>query len=64
MELINEAGVQQLPIPAERSIFLDFVRGQPTEGTPWVDAQATFDVTRACLLARESAETGRIIQAS
>lgn len=59
VELINGEGVQLLPIPEERSIFLDFVRGKPTEGTPWVDARATFEMTRACLLARESAETGR-----
>jgi predicted dehydrogenase len=59
VELINAEGVQQLPLPPDQSIFLDFVRGRPTEGVPALDARATVEVTRACLLARESADSGR-----
>lgn len=61
--LINGAaeGTQTLEPAAERHVFLDFVE-HVRNGTPCrITAQDAFSMTRACLLARQSADTGEII---
>ena len=61
VRLINTDGNQVLPPLPEKKIFLDLVRGGSDNLLPRLDALATFDVTAASLLARESAETGKVI---
>jgi len=64
VELIDVEGVVRLEHLPARSIFAEFVRGGVTAGVAPVDSELTFAVARACLLARESAETGRCFTTS
>jgi predicted dehydrogenase len=61
VKLINADGNRNLASMPEGKIFFDFVRGPSGELLPCLDARATFEVTGASLLARESAETGEVI---
>lgn len=59
--LIGEGGVRELsPVPGP-GIFQDFLRLVRGEGASRLTAREALDVTRACLLARESADEGRPI---
>lgn len=60
VRLIGETGEQALPTACERQIFADFVAHAAGEGTALLDADDAIAVTRACLLARSSADNGRI----
>lgn len=56
--LIDEEGIKHLEGEGGKSAFLEFlkeIQGEPSEA---VTAKEAFTVTRACLLARMSAETG------
>jgi predicted dehydrogenase len=54
-------GVQHLTPHCDRQIFRDFVV-RVTEGRPaLIGPEDAFAVTRACLLARQSADEGRVI---
>ncbi len=59
--LIDAQGERNLAVPPpRRAIFSDFA-ASVAAGTPlWVPEAETFELTRACLLARESADTGVI----
>ncbi|HBC89660.1 MAG TPA: gfo/Idh/MocA family oxidoreductase [Lentisphaeria bacterium] len=59
--LIDKTGERQIEAVADRQIFVDFVRHIQGKSKSLVDAEQTFDLTEACLLARESADTGKII---
>ena len=60
--LIDAGGEREL-VPSENSgIFADFVRHVEGLSTAMVNANDTFALTRACLLARSSADSGRIMQ--
>jgi predicted dehydrogenase len=62
--LINEEaeGEQCLAPACDKQIFQDFVMHVAGETTALLDAQDTFIVTEACLLARQSADEGRIVK--
>ncbi len=60
--LIDDAsGWRELPLPPRQEIFADFLRAVEGRGECLVSAADSFYVTRACLLARESADTGKTI---
>lgn len=59
--LIDEEGIRPLEGEGNKSAFLEFIKeiqGMPSEA---VRAEEVFTVTRACLLARESAKKGERI---
>lgn len=57
--LIDAQGEREIPVPPpKRSLFSDFVLDVAGERPALVDAPQTFLLTRACLAARESADTG------
>jgi hypothetical protein len=55
-------GGRRLPPVCDKQIFQDFVTHIETDAPALLDAQDTFDVTEACLLARQSADEGRIVK--
>ncbi len=61
--LIDKDGKREIPVPTpERKLFSDFVNSLSGKGSCMVSVDETFELTRACLLARESADTGKIIK--
>lgn len=59
--LIDAQGEREIPVPPpKRSLFSDFVLDVAGERPALVDAPQTFLLTRACLAARESADTGEL----
>jgi predicted dehydrogenase len=64
VSLINAAtdGVQRLAPVCERKIFADFVAHISGDTTALIGPADTFAVTRACLLARQSADEGRVVR--
>ena len=59
--LIDAQGEREIPVPPpKRKLFSDFVRDIAGERPALVDARQTFLLTRACLAARESADTGEL----
>lgn len=59
--LIDAQGEREIPVPApKRKLFTDFVLDVAGERPALVDAPQTFLLTRACLAARESADTGEL----
>lgn len=58
VELIDASGVHNLAPQCDRNIFGDFLRQIAGAGECLVSAEDSFLVTRACLLARESADIG------
>ncbi len=55
-------GEISLPVACDRQIFQDFVAHCTGEATALLNAEDTLTVTEACLLARQSADEGRIMQ--
>jgi len=54
-------GVQRPDAPYSRQIFEDFVAAVEGTGKPLIGPEDTFAVTEACLLARQSADEGRVV---
>lgn len=59
--LLNKDGDVILPCRHHKTIFFDFVQGIKGETQCLVDSKQTYDLTKACLLARLSAETGLLV---
>lgn len=60
VKLIDAQGERMIDVPKfERRIFSDFVLDVLGERKGLVDAEETLALTRACLLAQESADTGK-----
>ncbi len=60
--LIDKDGKREVPVPPpERNLFSDFVNSLLGKGKCMVSVEETIELTRACLLARESADSGRIM---
>jgi len=60
--LINADGEQELASACDRRIFSDFALCVRDGREPLIGPADAFAVTRACLLARQSADEGRVIQ--
>lgn len=62
--LINDEmeGIQELDLLPEGQIFKDFISQVRGEGECAVTAKDSFDVTEACLKARMSADTGKVVK--
>ena len=62
VNLIDDQGKRDLPVPPpERNLFSDFANSIAGKNKPFVSDEETIALTEACLLARESADTGKII---
>ena len=61
--VINDDAIGEVELPAanERQIFEDFIADIEGKGKSLLDAQEIFAATEACLLARQSADTGRTV---
>jgi predicted dehydrogenase len=62
LTLINDQGEQELPGACERRIFSDFAICVRDGREAMINASDAFAVTRACLLARQSADEGQMIR--
>jgi predicted dehydrogenase len=58
----GEPGARKLEAACERQIFQDFIDHIEGKRPAWLGPRDTFDVTEACLLARQSADEGRIVR--
>ncbi len=54
-------GSRPVPVACEHSFLRDFVDHVEGRARMAIDAQATLALTRACLLARQSADEGRVV---
>ena len=54
--LINNAGVKEIELAENRGIFYDFVRAVLDDKPGIVSSEETFELTRACLAARDNAD--------
>ena len=62
MNIIDSEGERVIePPPADRDVFSDFTIELTTRRRALVTDEETFALTRAVLLARESADTGKTI---
>lgn len=61
--LINDevSGIREVPLEQEGSIFLDFLKEVEGKDKCMISAQDSFEVTRICLKARQSADERRVI---
>lgn len=57
----REPGVQQVEAVCDRDIFRDFIEQVEGKSRALIGPRDTFDVTEACLLARLSADEGRVV---
>ena len=65
VELIDGDGARQLPVPPPaRKLFADFANGLAGPVPCMVTDADTIELARACLLARESADTGNVMTAN
>jgi predicted dehydrogenase len=55
-------GEVELPVKCDRKIFRDFIESIEGNNECLVGSEETFELTRACLLARQSADENRIVQ--
>ncbi|HEV2296669.1 MAG TPA: Gfo/Idh/MocA family oxidoreductase [Tepidisphaeraceae bacterium] len=55
-------GSKPVPVGCDRSFLRDFVDHVEGRGRMCIDTRSTLELTRACLLARESADEGRIVE--
>ncbi|MBR0458399.1 MAG: Gfo/Idh/MocA family oxidoreductase [Victivallales bacterium] len=63
--LLDNQGLRELPVPpAPRHLFSDFARSIASNSPLWVPETETFELTRACLLARDSADSGKVLVVS
>ncbi|MGB7158373.1 MAG: Gfo/Idh/MocA family oxidoreductase [Tepidisphaeraceae bacterium] len=62
--LINESndGSKPVPLACDRQFLRDFVEHVEGRRAAPIDTRATLDLTRACLLARQSADEGRVVE--
>lgn len=58
---VSTNGEEKLETSYDRQIFLDFLAQCKGKGECLITAEQTFDVTKACLLARQSADERRLI---
>jgi len=61
VNLMNASGNREIECKPDRQIFADFVHHVQGKSISLVDAEQTFDLTEACLLARESADSGKVM---
>ncbi len=62
VKLIDAEGERFVDVPeCERELFSDFVFDVLGERKAWVDGEDTLNLTRACLLAQESADSGELV---
>lgn len=59
--LMDEEGMKALPGISGKFAFLEFIKEIKNEPSEAVKAEEVFAVTKACLLARESAQQGKIM---
>lgn len=59
--LIDERGPQDLPLEPKREIFAEFIDQVQGTAMSLISAEDAFLTTRACLLARQSADEGRVV---
>jgi len=59
--LLDDKGEHEIPLSADPRLFSDFVGQIQGTSKGLVSAKDTFNLTRACLIARESADTGQLI---
>lgn len=61
--LIEEGAGGEVEIPAvcDRRVFADFVGQVEGKGAGLISAEETIELTRICLLARQSADEGRVV---
>ncbi|MGB4434873.1 MAG: Gfo/Idh/MocA family oxidoreductase [Defluviitoga tunisiensis] len=61
--LINDevSGIREVPLEQDGSIFLDFLKEVEGKGKCMISAEDSFEVTRICLKARQSADEQRVI---
>ncbi|HHT36686.1 MAG: Gfo/Idh/MocA family protein [Candidatus Wallacebacter cryptica] len=57
----DQPGTQELPLMQPPAFFAEFVKQVRGEGQCLVSAKDSFRVTEACLRARESADTGKMV---
>jgi predicted dehydrogenase len=62
VKLIAADGERRLTPSCDRQIFADFVAHITGETEALIGPEDTIAVTRACLLARESADTGKVVR--
>ena len=55
-------GSKPVPLACDRSFLRDFVEHVERGRAAPIDTKSTLDLTRACLLARQSADEGRTIE--
>jgi len=60
--LIDAQGERELPLVFSDGVFSDFMNHVQGRSRALTSAEDTFRLTRACLLARESADTGQCIK--
>lgn len=56
------AGPVRIEAKCDRSLLSDFLLQASGHGKALIDGDSTIELTRACLLARESADTGRVLR--
>ena len=61
VRLIDERGPQELPLEPKREIFAEFIDQVQGTATSLISAEDAFLTTKACLLARQSADEGRVV---
>ena len=59
VKCIGADAIEHIAPAPSHSIFVSFVRGECDSSVPTFDTNTVIQVTRACLLARESADTGQ-----
>ena len=60
--LIDEHGPQDLPLEPKREIFAEFIDQVEGTATSLISADDAFLTTKACLLARQSADEGHVVE--
>ena len=62
VELIDSIGAHDIPLPESEPFFPDFVAELRGEGKHILGPEEPFEMSRVALLARDAAETGRVIE--
>jgi len=61
VELLTPTDVEDVPLPARRDLFSEFVASIEGRGQCLVTPEESFRITEVALRAREAADTGRVI---